>query len=358
MAIGRIRRSARRGVVGAVLLWLAVLGTVVVAPSAGADPNGQVDPRVEVPIRDLTPPYVSVDDGDTVRFTNQIQDKTVQVGGGGLLPTLVGVTARTEVTLTMPSGTRVLPPGASWDETFDRDCSLPGIVDVCLIGYTYRLQSNASLTSVLTDAALRLLPPLPVPTPFVVTTLPLPNLPGVNLPQLPVIDVPTLVPGLVDALPQALPQTQPPAVPQAPAALPPAAAGPSGVEGLPYAYDTGTGAAAMSPTSIAGVLDLARFTPGSGAAPAAAGGPGGSEGSGGGAGGYDGASVPVFGQLSGLDDPALEEESATSAGPDGTGDQPLPLPALVAVVALAAASAALVRTQLLVTRAGGSHRSR
>ncbi len=351
MATGGIRRSARRGVAGALLLWLAMLGAVLVAPSASADPDGRVDPLVEVLVRDLTPPYVSVDDGDTVRFTNQIQDKTVQVGGGGLLPTLVSVTARTEVTLTMPSGTRVLPPGVSWDETIDRDCSLPGIVDVCLIGYTYRLQSNASLTSALTDAALRLLPPLPVPTPFVVTTLPLPNLPGVDLPQLPVVDVPTLVPGLADVVPQVVPQVRPPAVQPPPAALPPAA-GPSGVDGRPYAYDTGTGAAAMSPTgSVARVLDLTRSTPASGAAPGAAS----ADGSGGGAEGYDGASVPVFGRLSGLDG-ALHEESATSADPGARTDA-LPLLALVAVVALAAATAALVRTQL-AARFGGSRRSR
>ncbi|SEP12115.1 hypothetical protein [Trujillonella endophytica] len=355
MASGRIRRSARRGPAGALLLWLVLLAAAVLAaPGASADPDGRVGPAVEIPIRDLTPPYVSVDDGDTVRFVNQIQDKTVQVGGGGLLPTLISVTVRTEVTLTMPSGTRVLPPGGSWDETFDRDCSLPGLIDVCLIGYTYRLQSNASLTSVLTDAVLRLLPPLPVPTPFVVTTLPLPNLPGINLPRLPVLDVPTLLPGVGAVVPQLLPQTQPPAGPAVPpAALPAPAAGPSGIDGSPYAYDTGTGAAAMSPAgSVAVVLDLARVVPASGAGSAAGGG-----GSGGAAGRYDGASVPVFGRLSGLEDPALDEESATSAGPAGAGEPTLPLPALVAVVALAATTAALVRTGA-GTRSAGSHRSR
>jgi hypothetical protein len=102
------------------------------------------------------------------------------------------------------------------------------------------------------------------------------------------------------------------------------------------------------------VLDLSRFTPASGGG-AAGGGVAPASGSGGGAGGYDGASVPVFGRLSGLDG-ALDEESATSADPAASQDQPLPLPALVAVVALAAATAALVRTQA-ATR-GGSHRSR
>ena len=351
MATGRIRRSARRGLAGALLLWLAILGTVLVAPSASADPNGRVDPLVEVFIRDLTPPYVSVDDGDTVRFTNQIQDKTVQVGGGGLLPTVVSVTARTEVTLTMPSGTRLLPPGASWDERLDRDCSLPGIVDVCLITYTYRLQSNASLTAALTDQALRLLPPLPAPTPFVITTLPLPNLPGVNLPQLPVIDVPTLVPGVGGVVEQVLPQTQPPGTP--PPALPAPAPSRSGIDGLPYVYDTGAGTASMSPGGVAAALDLTRFVPASGGGADSGGTASAANGSGGGAGGYDGASVPVFGQLSGLDDPALDEESATSAAAGEQGGA-LPLAALVAVVALATAAVALVRTQL-AARTGGSH---
>lgn len=355
MATGRIRRSARRGLAGALLLWLAILGaSVLVAPSASAEPNGRVDPVVDVLVRDLTPPYVSIDDGDTVRFTNQIQDKTVQVGGGGLLPSLVSVTVRTEVTLTLPTGTRVLPPGASWDETFDRDCSLPGIVDVCLIGYTYRLQSNASLTAALTDAVFRLLPPLPVPTPFVVTTLPLPNLPGVNLPQLPVIDVPTLLPGVGEVLPELVPQGEAPvpAPPQAP--LVPQAPAASGVDGLPYAYDTGLGAADMSPTG-GGVaaLDLSRFTPAAGGSAVGAG----SSGSGGGAGRYDGASVPVFGRLSGLEGD-LQEESATSADPAGSSSGTLPMPALLAVVALTASTAALVRTQLAARSTGGSHRSR
>jgi hypothetical protein len=333
---------------GALLAWLAILGaSVLVAPGASADPNGRVDPRVEVFVRDLTPPYVSIDDGDTVRFTNQIQDKTVQVGGGGLLPTLVSVTVRTEVTLTLPSGTRALPPGGSWDETFDRDCSLPGIVDVCLVGYTYRLQSSTSLTSGLTDAVTRLLPPLPVPTPFVVTTLPLPNLPGVNLPRLPVIDVPTLVPGTGTVLPQAPQVEAPPAAAPQPVAPQPQPAAPatSGVDGSPYAYDTGVGAADMSPAGAqVGILDLSRFTPAAGGSVA---------GSGGGTGGYDGAAVPVFGRPAGLADPALDEESATSADPAVAGGT-LPLPALVAVVALAAATAALVRTQL-ATRGGGRH---
>ena len=64
------------------------------------------------------------------------------------------------------------------------------------------------------------------------------------------------------------------------------------------------------------------------------------------AGGYDGASVPVFGQLAGLEAAALEEGDAVAevaASRSGTA-QTLPAAALAAVVALAAVTAALVRT--------------
>ncbi len=70
-------------------------------------------------------------------------------------------------------------------------------------------------------------------------------------------------------------------------------------------------------------------------------------GSGGLAGGYDGASVPVFGQLAGLDGTTLDEGSADEVVADGAVASPLPLPAVIAVVALAAVSAALVRTHMV-----------
>ncbi|MGY1811267.1 hypothetical protein [Blastococcus sp. SYSU D00820] len=342
MASGRIRRGARRGLAGLLLGWLAIVGaSVALAPSAGAAP------QVTKNINDLTPPYVSVDQGGTVTFVNQIQDKTVQVGGGGLLPTLVSVTAKTEVTLNLPSGSHVLAPnGGSRSETFSRDCLS------CSITYTYRLVSNASLTSAVTDAALGLLPPLPAPTPFVVTSIPLPNLPGANVPSPPVVDVPVTVPG-VSPLPTPAPApTAPvppvqPAQPGAPAQQPVG----SGVPGAPYSYDVGGGgAAALAPvdSAAAAAFDPSRF-----AATSPAGSGAGSSGSGSGSGGgglagsYDGASVPVFGQLAGLDGTALDEESAATedATAGSSTDRTLPLPALVAVIALAAVSAALVRTQ-------------
>lgn len=336
MATGRIHRSARRGIAIAVLGWLTVAAaSVALAPAASAAP------AVTVPIRDLTPPIVSVDSGGTVTFVNEIQDKTLQVGGGGLLPTLVSVTAKTEVTLGLPSGTRVLAPGASATEKFDRTCL------TCSITYTYKLQSNASLTSLLTDTALGLLPPLPAPTPFVVNTLvPLPNLPGVNVPQLPPLTVPAPPAGL---LPTPTPPSAPPpaAAPDAPAAPAPAPAAPpvEGVPGSQYTYSTGAGAAQLSPGSgpAAAAFDPSRFLAGRDAT-----GPGAGSGSGAGgvAGTYDGATVPVFGQLaglngSGLGDAAAELDTTADTVPAAT---PLPAAALVAVVALAAASAALVRT--------------
>src|SRR5215218_6583190 len=105
MASRRIRRTARRGL------------------SAAAS--------VTVAIRDLTPPVASVDQGGTVTFVNQIADKTVKVGGGGLLPSLVDVTAKTDVTLRLPSGSRALAPGASVAERFSSTCT-------CSITYTYK----------------------------------------------------------------------------------------------------------------------------------------------------------------------------------------------------------------------------
>ncbi len=337
MATGRIHRTARRGVALAVLGWLSVAAaSVALAPPASAAP------AVTVPIRDLTPPIVSVDGGGSVTFVNEIQDKPVQVGGGGLLPTLVSVTAKTEVTLGLPSGPRVLAPGASFTETFDRTCL------TCTITYTYKLQSNASLTSILTDTVLGLLPKLPAPTPFVVNTLvPLPNLPGVNLPQLPPLTIPPPPAGLlpVPSAPSAQPTPSPaPAAPPVAAPEQPVAPAPEGVPGNQYAYPTGAGAAQLSPGSraAAAAFDPARFLPASSAP--RAGGTG--SGSGGLAGSYDGATVPVFGQLAGLNGSRLDEDGAaldTTADLAPTAD-PLPAAALAAVVALAAASAALVRT--------------
>src|SRR5215218_8350729 len=180
MASGRIRRTARRGLTAAVLAWVGVaVFSVLMAPSATAAAS------VTVAIRDLTPPVASVDKGGTVTFVNQIQDKTVKVGGSGLVPSLVDVTAKTQVTLGLPSGSKALAPGASVTERFNSTCT-------CSITYTYTYSSSAALTQPVIDAARKLLPALPAPTPFVVNTIVpnLPNPPTVNLPPLPAVNAP------------------------------------------------------------------------------------------------------------------------------------------------------------------------
>ncbi|MGY2065908.1 hypothetical protein [Blastococcus sp. SYSU DS0619] len=331
MAADRIRRTARRGIAVATLSWLGVaVASVAAAPVAGAAPTATV------PIRDLTQLVVSVDQGGSVTFVNELQDRTVKVGGT-LLPALVDVTAKTSVTLTVPSGQKPLAPGASVTETFDRSC-----VAGCWLTFSYTYESGASLTQPLLDAAAALLPPLPRPQPLVVNTLlPLPNLEGVNLPQLPPV-----------ALPAAPPQVAPPApptegAPVAPAPTAPAApeAAPTvqGVPGDQYTYDTGSGGAAqLAPgtRSAGAAFDPSRSVrpePGSGGADAA--------GSGGLTGSYDNASVPVFGQLAGLSSGGPDgEEADRVATVSGTEPATLPAAALAAVVALATVTAALVRT--------------
>jgi hypothetical protein len=105
---GRIRRAVRRGLAALALVCAAVLGgAVLLAPAAGAAPSATVD------IRDLTPPLVSVDPGGSVTFTNRIEPEAVQVGGGGLLPSLVPVQVFTDVTLGLPSGSAPLTEDAS-----------------------------------------------------------------------------------------------------------------------------------------------------------------------------------------------------------------------------------------------------
>ena len=332
MGTHRIRRSARRGLAVAVLGWLGVATfAVFMAPSASADP------QVTVPIRDVTVPTVYVDAGGTVTFVNQIQDKTVQVGGGGLLPTLASVTAKTEVALKLPSGTKALAPGAQVAEKFASTCA------TCAVTFTYRLSSNTSLTQALTDAALRLLPPLPAPTPFVVNTLvPLPNLEGVNVPQLPPVTLPNLPGGTPPSGPGPVPPTE---VGEQPPADNTGGSDIDGVRGDQYTYPTGAGGPHLSPAAVAAAsaFDPSRYyVPGR-----SLGGhdrTGGGSGSGGVAGSYDGASVPVFGQLAGLDGAALDDQDAPETASVSTPTHTLPAAALAAVVALAAVTAALVRT--------------
>jgi hypothetical protein len=354
MATGRIRRGARRGIAALVLGWLAILvGSVLMAPSASADPTARVD------IRDLTPPLVSVDAGGKVTFANAIEDKTVQVGGG-LLPSLVTVVVHTDVTLGLPSGAHGLQGGANpdqeWTETFPSSCV------GCTITYTYRVTvpDTSIVGSVLTTVTSQAVAAMPqnqvvtyngkqttvtigVPTPFLVNTvLPLPNLPSVNLPQIPQVTV--QVPSLGGVtIPQGGTNTVPGTQTVTTTTTGTTA---QSVPGTQYAYDTGAGAPQMAPvdTAAAAAFDPSRFfVPGQ-----SAGTPDRSTGSGGGAGGvagqYDGASVPVFGQLAGLNGSDLAEADSTAAAPGSASAPALPVPALAAVVALAAVTAALVRT--------------
>ncbi|TFV51772.1 hypothetical protein [Blastococcus sp. TF02A-35] len=331
MATGRIRRTARRGIALAVLTWLGVA-----AASVGTAPAAQAAPTATVPIRDLTQLVVSVDEGGTVTFVNELQDKQLKVGGN-LLPALVDVTAKTEVTLTLPSGQKPLAPGASVTEKFDRSC-----VVGCWLTFTYKYESRAALTQPLIDATAKLLPPLPRPQPLVVNTLlPLPNLPGVNLPQLP----PLALPETPQVIPNPAPAPNGGPVPP-PAAAPPAPAGGPVLEGTPgtqYQYPLGdAGAARLAPGTRAGI---AAFDPSRFFIPGTSFGSADRVGSGGVAGSYDGASVPVFGQLAGLDGAALDEEnSAETVNASAAEPVTLPAAALAAVVALAAVTAALVRT--------------
>ncbi|NYJ05389.1 hypothetical protein [Petropleomorpha daqingensis] len=363
MATGRITRSARRGLAAIVLGWLAILvGSVLLAPSASADPTAKVE------IKDLTPPLVSVDAGGKVTFVNLIEDKTVQVGGGGLIPSLVTATVHTDVALGLPSGAHPLKKGESWAETFPSSCV------GCTITYTYRVTvpDSSIVGTVLNSVTGQAIAAMPqnqvvnyngqqttvaigVPTPFIVNTLlPLPNLPSVNLPQVPQVTV--QVPALGGTtIPQAsggVPGTQTITTTTTTGTTA------QSVPGTQYTYDTGAGAPQMAPvdTAAAAAFDPSRFSaPGSGT-------PSGSSSAAGGAGGvagqYDGASVPVFGQLAGLNGSDLEEADAAAAAPGAASAPALPVPALAAVVALAAVTAALVRTHQAHRAAQQVHRGR
>lgn len=355
MATGRIRRTARRGVLALVLAWVAVMvGSLLIAPSASADP------KVTVYVRDLTPPLVSVDAKGTVTFVNQIQDKAVQVGGGGLLPSLVNATVHTDVTLSLPSGKHTLQsqpadqpepqPASSWQETFNSSCL------TCTITYTYRVTvPNSSIVgaalNTVTGKAVALMPQsqvvtyngqqttvtIGVPTPLLVNTLiPLPNLPSVNLPSHVTLTVPA--PGGT-GLP-----TPSVGVPSTGVVTTTTTTttGAQGVGGDQYTYESAAGAPRMAPAGkAASAFDSTRFAKSGSSSYGAdlAGGSGGIPGS------YDGASVSAFGPLSGLDGTKLADASAsTRTRPAASSSSSLPVPALLALVALAGVFAALIRT--------------
>jgi hypothetical protein len=334
MATGRIRRTARRGIAAAVLGWLGVAAfSVLMAPSAGAAPARDV--RIE--IRNLTPPAASVESGGTVTFVNKIPAEN---RGGISLPLLgsFSATVFTDVSVTFFGQQRRLEPEQSTQWAFSAPVT-PGTIT-----YTYRIVPQAGLAANVANQVVNTvagtLPALPAPAPYVVQTIApaVPNLPSVNLPQLPTVQVP--LPGGPGA----------PTPPGGPGPTPPGDTGGTGGTGgepLPggpgeqYAYGTGAGAPRMSPSDVvaASAFDPARyFVPGESLGGADRGGAGGLAGS------YDGASVPVFGQLAGLDSASLQEDAVAEAGTGSAPARTLPAAALAAVIALAAVTAALVRT--------------
>lgn len=336
MATGRIRRSARRGLTVAVLGWLGVAALAVfMAPSASAAPQETVE------IMNFTPPVKSVDKGGQITFVNKIPAEN----RGGISIPLVGsvsATIYTDVSVTFFGQKRDLQPGQSTAWTFNDPATAGSIT------YTYRIVPQAGLTAAVANQVINTvagtLPAAPVNVPYVVETLvPLPTLPGANLPQLPQVnvEVPTLPGGGGGTVPGTggLP---PGPVDQAPQ---PNGTTINGVDGTTYQYQTGGVGTQLSPASIAAAsaFDPSRYyVPGR-----SLGGPDrsdGGSGSGGVAGSYDGASVPVFGQLAGLDGATLDDQNSQEAASTSPASQTLPAAALAAVVALAAVTAALVRT--------------
>jgi hypothetical protein len=352
MRAGRIRRNARRGVVALVLGWLAVMvGSLLMAPNAGAAPTATVY------IRDLTPPLVSVDKNGTVTFVNQIQDKNIQVGGGGLLPSVVTATVHTDVTLALPSGKYTLKSQPDTDPNPEKDSSVAEKFGqscvTCTITYTYRVTfANTSIVgnvlNTLTGQALAQLPQnqvvtyngkqttvtIGVPTPFIVNTLlPLPNLPSVNVPSQVQVTVPAptglpkaggTVGGLTGTVTTTTTTTTTTTV--------------TGINGAQYQYLSGLGAPRMAPAGRAAssAIDQVRTVTGGGSS---AGSPGAQQGA------YD--TTPVFA----LDGTKLKNADASSAvGRQQT--RPLSVPALLAVIVLAAAVAGLIMVQRARRAAG------
>lgn len=339
MPTGRMLRSAAAFVLGCLAL---VGGLVAFAPSAAADP------AVTVYVRDLTPPLVSVDQNGTVTFIDQIQDKTVGVTVG---LSLINATVHTDVTLVLPSGKHVLQsqpqtdpkpePDSSWKEQFTQSCL------TCTITYTYRVTvPNSSLLGTVTGLVLAQLPKsqvvnyngqqttvtIGVPTPFIVNTLvPLPNLPSVNLPDLPQVNVPLPgVPGAVN--PPSVPGT--PGVSQGTTAITTTTTTTTlhGIGGSLYAYDTGNGAPQLQPEGAGSAAFRSSRVSGSDSS---------SRFLAGGAGGVPGVSDSASSAVYGLDGARLDDASAQSPARSGSA---LTIPALAAVVCLAGAFAALVRT--------------
>ena len=298
MATGRIRRSARRGVAAAVLGWLGVAGVCGRSwrPAPAAAPSATVE------IRNVTPPAASVDAGGTVTFVNKIPAQNKGGDRRCRWSAASRATVFTDVAVTFFGQTpRPRSPGSRRRGRFTAPATTGTIT------YTYRIVPQAGLTAAVAnqvvDAVAGTLPALPAPMPYVVQTIApdLPNLPRVNLPQLPTVTVPA-APAPARARLAARrrrpgPRTRRPTRARA-AAGPTLGRAPSGAA---YTYGTGAGAPRMAPSDVAAAaaFDPSRFyVPGQSL--------GGADRAGRlrvrrCAGSYDGASVPVFGQLAGLD---------------------------------------------------------
>lgn len=339
MATGRIRRRAWRGIAVAVLGWLcAAVAAVVLAPTASAAPSATIE------IRNVTPPAASVDAGGTVTFVNKIPP---QNKGGVSVPPVgsFSATVYTDVAVTFFGQRRPLQLDQSTVWTF-KDPATTGTIE-----YTYRIVPQAGLPVAVANQVINTvaagLPGLPLPTPYVVQTIApaVPNLPSVNLPQLPQVTVPLPQVQLPGGTPGALPTPNAPTVPGGTITTPPV---PNGVAGTPYEYKVNGPQVVPVNAAAAAAFDPSRYyvpgqsigTPdGSGAGSLL----GSLAGAGGQPGSYDGASVPIFGQLAGLDNASLDQQAAERAADANGAAQTLPMAALVAVVALATVTAALVR---------------
>src|SRR5215211_4655959 len=182
MATGRIRRTAQRGIAAAVLGWLVVAAfSVLMAPSAAAAPTATIE------IRNLTPPVASVDAGGSVTFVNKIPAQNEV--GINLGVVSVSTAVFTDVSVTFFGQERKLATDQSAAWTF----SAPATTGT--ITYTYRIVPQAGLTAAVANQVVNqvasTLPALPAPTPYVVQTIApaVPNLPSVNLPALPQVNV-------------------------------------------------------------------------------------------------------------------------------------------------------------------------
>lgn len=353
MGNGRTARRARRGLAALVLGWLvALVAGVLLATTASA--------AATVTIGKTAPAPLTVHPGDTVTFVNGIAPLTVTVPG--VVP--VTATALTNVLLGGPCGGHTLAPGASYSQTFSQSST-------CSINYSYTVQ-GATLSAV-----QALLPPLPSPSSLIVTVVQLVTSAAPPPPAPAPVPAPAPIPAPV---PAPIPVPAP-----APGGGTVGGSGGGGTGGGGSGGGTvgsgtgstgsgggttvtsggtsgsggtlggspagsvggssgGTSLGTPAETAASSAFDPGGFKAASGFRSAGESGPG----SGGLSGSYDGAAVPAFGQLAGLDDPKLSNGApeATPASSSGGPVPTLPIAALAAVVALSGVIAALVRTHL------------